>query len=326
MNPQHRAIIAAAIAEGVSPMEKDARLIVHDMVEATRTQMCRYEAGYNKMSEKQQDAVLGDLASAYRDTALIVARMIASADTPAVGMTCKDLKISNGTLTGIVKSNEKHFNDLISKVQDKGEVLIVLYEREYDDALDAIQSDKDQKSLPLDSGSDDDKPKTTRKQSDKPKAGGDVAKEIVLAPKLIEQAREFVKGQQNTSLAGLQNQFKIGADKARAVFAKLVESGDVTVAEGVDKWDLVRESASSESESLEEQEADAAPANDVLSVALYEQIKASVIKRNAVSVGVICIDNDVSEAIALAAIDEMEDDGVVTEEDELGGRGVVEQA
>lgn len=325
LNAQQRAVIAAAQKDGLHPMEVSAELLCHDLMGCLLEQLRKRQVAFPKLSEKEQDAAISEMQAEVKKAAYTAARVITAQGKEAVSAKLKSLKIDGKlTATMLIEGDEPNRHILTDKAHDKSDILIVLYPNSYTEGLSAHQAEKDQKDLPL--SEDDDKPKTTRKQSDKPKAGGDVAKEIVLAPKLIDQAREFVKGQQNTSLAGLQNQFKIGADKARAVFAKLVESGDVTVAEGVDKWDLVRESASSESESLEEQEADDAPANDVLSVALYEQIKASVIKRNAVSVGVICIDNDVSEDLALAAIEQMEDEGVVTEEDELGGRGVVEQA
>lgn len=236
MSPEQRAIIALAEKEGLSPCEKDARLVVHDMVNATRKAMQKYEVGYNKMTEKQQDAVLGDLEAAFKDLALTVARTIASGGTPAISMTLKDMKISNGTVTGIVDGSDANFNNLIAKVQDKSEVMVVLYERQYADAMDAIQSDKDQKSLPLEG---DGKPAGKKTA---PKAKASTEKKIELTPKLISDARDFVTIQQNATFAGLQNKMKIGFDKAEALL-KLFEGEGLVKFVGTDQsgqYEIVR--------------------------------------------------------------------------------------
>lgn len=313
MKSEHKAILAAAEKEGMLPMEKDAALIVHDMVQATRKQMARYEVGYNKMTEKQQDTVLAELADAFKETALIVARMIASAGTPSISMTCKDMKISNGTLTGIVSSAEQHFNDLISKVQDKSEVLIVLYEREYSDALDNIQSDKDQRTLPL----GDDAPKTKAPRSTKAKAKEE-DKPIEIPEGMLNQAREFVTGQQNATFGGLQNFLMIDIRKADAIF-KLLEGEGVVRYEGDEKtgnYVLVRSS------DIQAEEA-GAPAPERNFNELCDLVRAKVIESGQVSVGALTVAFDASVEDIEQAIDALEMDGVVSEEDDLGGRTVL---
>lgn len=238
MKAEHRIIIEAAEKEGLSPCEKDARLVVHDMVNATRKAMCKYEVGYNKMTEKQQDAVLGDLEAAFKELALIIARTIASGGTPAISMTLKDMKISNGTVTGIVDGSDKHFNDLISKVQDKSEVMVVLYERQYADAMDAIQSDKDQRSLPL----DDKAPAGKKPSAAKGKGKAATETKIELTPKLVTDGRDFVTLQQNATIAGLQNFLKIGFAKAEALL-KLYEGEGIVKFVGTDaegQYEIVR--------------------------------------------------------------------------------------
>ena len=313
MKSEHKAILAAAEKDGMLPMEKDAALIVHDMVQATRKQMARYEVGYNKMTEKQQDTVLADLAEAFKETALIVARMIASAGTPSISMTCKDMKISNGTLTGIVSSAEQHFNDLISKVQDKSEVLIVLYEREYSDALDNIQSDKDQRTLPL----GDEAPKIKAPRSTKAKAKEE-DKPIQIPEGMLNQAREFVTGQQNATFGGLQNFLMIDIRKADAIF-KLLEGEAVVRYEGDEKtgnYVLVRSS-----DALAEEAVTTAPERNFNE--LCALVKAKVIESGQVSVGALTVAFDASVEDIEQAIDALEMDGVVSEEDDLGGRTVL---
>lgn len=242
MSAAHKALIAKAEADGLLPMERDASLIVHDMVNITRAQMARYEVGYNKMTEKQQDAVLGELADGYKALALTMARTLASGGVHSVPMLLQDLSIKNGKITGIVDGSEAHFNELIAKVQDKSEVLIVLYAREFDAALSSIESDKDQRPLDLEG---DKAPKSQRKNAATKASDLVPTKEVKLTPKLIADGRDFVTIQQNATLAGIQNHLKIGIDKAEALLKHYESEGHVKFV-GTDQnghYELVRASA-----------------------------------------------------------------------------------
>lgn len=321
MKAEHKAIIEAAEKEGLSPCEKDARLVVHDMVNATRAAMRKYEVGFNKMTEKQQDAVLGDLESAYQDLALTVARTIASGSTPSVPATLKDLKISNGTLTAIVSGDEKYFNELISKVQDKSEVIIVLYERQYADAMDAIQADKDQRSLPL-----DESPAKGAGKKKETERKAPAAKPIELTEKLLNDAREFVQNQQTVTAAGLQNILRVGQQKVEAVLAKLIEDGFIESKEheggGTVEYRLAKPKAD------EQQGAGYGlggndGGDELLTDELYSDVKAHVISTKKVSAGGLSIKFNVSDEVIEQAIQRLELEGVITEENEAGMRSVI---
>lgn len=316
MSAAHKALIAKAEADGLLPMERDASLIVHDMVNITRAQMARYEVGYNKMTEKQQDAVLGELADGYKALALTMARTLASAGVHAVPMTLKDLKIANGTLTGIVDGSEQYFNELISKVQDKSEVLIVLYEREYDAALSHIESEKDQRPLDLE-GDKTTKAKATRKNAATKAADLAPAKEVKLTPKLIADGRDFVTIQQNATLAGIQNHLKIGIDKAEALL-KLYEGEGLVKFVGTDQnghYELVRASAV-KPEPLPV--FDAATLEVMYSTACREVIKASSADDSVMRQ----VYGDDDNLIELALM-RMEEDGIVSAPSKEGLRDVL---
>lgn len=331
MNAEQRAIIEAAEREGLLPMEINARLVVHDMVKTTWAQMGRYEVGRNKMTEKQQDAVLGELEAAYTDLAMKVCRTIASAGTPYVIMTMKSLKIdAKSVITGIVAGNEKHFNELISKAQDKAEVVLVMHERQWADGMDDIQSEKDQKSLPLEG---DDKP--AKKTKAAPKAKAD-KKPIDIPAKQLTDARDFVTIQQNASIKGLQNLLKCGYERADAIL-KVLESEGIVAWVGDDvngQYELVRNKQAPASEASEEQ-ADLAPTGtnavsfdtvDELTDELYDKIKAKVIADQSVSAGALSVAFDCEFEVAELAIERLEGDGVVGEEDDMGGREVLQAA
>lgn len=337
MKEAHKAIMARAVKEGLLPSELAAELVVHDLVNAARAQMSRYEVGYNKMTEKQQDAVLAELQENFKGTSEIIGRILASAGTASVRMTCKDMKISNGTLTGIVSSDEQHFNSLISKVQDKSEVLVVLYEREYSEALDGIQSEKDQKSLPL----DEEKPSKAAKAKDTPRVSSPTSaaalakKATELPPKLLQDARDFITNQQVCTVSGIQNGLKIGAVKATAVLDQMAEE-DLVVFVGDSKsgeYQLKREKTAVD-KIIEIDPVDAAlddltfdgeddgqPLDLLLPEDLYQKIKAHVVGTGKFSVGSILVTLDISDDVIVEqAAQRMEAEGVLTEENEAGIR------
>lgn len=273
-----------------------------------------------KMSEKQQDAVLASLQDTLKQTALTIARIIAGAGTSTVEMTLKDLKVSNGTVTGIVKSSEEHFNDLISKVQDKSDVLIVLYERDYFDALDNIQSEKDQKSLPL----DEEKPakKPAAKKSAKTGASvADTAAAIALDPAMMEKASKFIADVRTPTIAGIQNVLSIGFQKAEAVLAELARKGEI-VAEEDGSYSMPKVLGKTIPATTE-------PAGDLiteLTEEVYQAIKTGVIEKQSVAMIAITIKHGVSDEVAEEAIDRLEMEDVISAEDDMGGREVLQSA
>lgn len=243
MTREQKALLDQARAEGKLPMEYSPEFIVHDMVDTMRNQMARYEVGYKKLSQQQQDTVLAELQHAAEGIAHTVARMIHAAGSQTVNMTLKDLKVSNGQVTGMVKADEDYYNDLISKVQDKGEVLIVLYPREFSAGMADIQSEKDQRSLPLEEG---DKP--ARKPRTKKEKLADEQKPIDIPKGFLDGARDFVTVNQNATIAGLQNQMKCGYEKAVATLDLLRAEGIVTRTGEApnDAFELVRDKPAAE--------------------------------------------------------------------------------
>lgn len=327
MNSEQRAIIALAEKEGVSPIEKDARLIVHGMVNATRDQMRKYQVGYDKMGEQQQDCVIADLTAAYNDLAITIARALASAGTPFVIATCKKLEVSNGNFTAIIKSDQDHYNDLISKVQDKGEVVIALYERQFRDAMDGIQADKDQKSLPLDAEPEQ-KPEKKPRAASGAKSAGAMAKAIELPAKFVEDARKFITDQQNCKASALQNFLKCNFGKAEAL-QKLFEAEGLIEFVGTDAsgdYELARKSAptseANESGGSDDESGDLAPTGETgpiteLTDDLYASIVAKTTEKGSASAGALSVTFDISFEIAEQAFDRMELEGVIDAEGNL---------
>lgn len=354
MTPEQRAIIAAAEKDGVSPIEKDARLIVHGMVNATRDQMRKYQVGYDKMGEAQQDAVIADLTAAYDELAITIARALASAGSPAVVMTCKKLEVSNGTFTGIVKSDQPFYNDLISKVQDKGEVVVALYERQYRDGMETIKGDKDQRALPL-----DDEPakpakgKRASAETGSATSASALAKKATdLPPKLLEDARAFIDNQQVVTVSGVQNHLKIGAVKAGAVLEQMEVEGRVKFVgdsksgeyQKVHTANLAPTGSANESavgadksgdsaptglsfdgdDDQAEEPGDAQPVAQILTDEIFGKVKTEVLKTKRVSSGALSVKFSLDDEIVEQAIQRLEMEGVISEENEAGVRTVCE--
>lgn len=335
MKQEHKAVISRARKDGMQPSEIASELLLHDLVQAAINQLSKHEVGFRKMSEKQQDVVIAELQAELKASALLAARLIAGANTATVEMTLKDLKVSNGQLVGIVKSTEENYNDLISKVQDKSDVLIVLYERDYFDALDGIQSDKDQKALELETGEQGGAVQET--PAKKPRGGakkaGDVAKAIEIPAKLLADAIAFVVTQQNATYAGLQNKLSIGLQKAERLFELMAEQGVVKfVGDAKDgHYELVRnkeEQSTDEAQEAIDREQDQnaedhsvdlkpnAPITE-LTDDLYDRIAARTREKGSASAGALSITFDIPFEIAEQAFDRMELEGVIDAEGNL---------
>lgn len=229
MSPEQRAIITAAEKDECSYIERDARLIVHGMVNATRDQMRKHQQGWDKLGEQQQDVILANLTEDYNELALTIARALASMRTPFVIATCKKLEVSNGNFTAVIKSDQPNYNDLISRVQDKSEVVIALYERQFRDGMDDIQSDKDQRSLPL-AGDDKEAKPAKPKKATEPKA-------ITLTEKQIHDGRQFLVEFRKPSISGMQAQLKVGYDKAVVALELYADEG-LIVRLGDDRYEM----------------------------------------------------------------------------------------
>lgn len=357
MNRDQKAIIDAAKKNGELPMEYSPRLVVHDMVETMRNVMSDYEVGYKKMTQAQQDACLQRLQKSSEEIADLVVRTIASQGAQSVLMKLKDLKVSNGQLTGVVGADSPNFNELISKVQDKSDVLIVLYPREFNDAMDDIQSEKDQRSLSLD-GSEPSKPASKPAKERTSTATGSATSAAALAKKatelpakLLEDARMFIKDQQVCTVSGIQNGLKIGMVKAVAVLDQMVVEdlcefvgdsksgeykllhGSAPTVKGADAKAEGAESTGSASTGLTfdgdddqpdlTEPGDQQPVIQTLTDELFEQIKAQVIKAKKVSAGALSIKFALDDEVVEQAIERLELEGVITEENEMGVRSIV---
>lgn len=321
MNAQQKAVIEKAKKDGLQPSEIASEFLLHDIVQACIGQLSKHEVGFRKLTEKQQDASIAELTDNLKESALLAARIIASAGTPTVSGTLKKIAIdTKSVLTVTVDGSEKYFNELISKTQDRSDVLIVLYERDYFDAMDNIQSDKDQKSLPLDSA-EPEKPagKGKAKPAGKAKSAADVAAAIAFKPEQLDKAIAFVTEHRTPTTAGIQNILSVGYEKAEAILAELARQG-VVVAQEDGKYAMP--SLPGTTDAAAEPVAEGA---SKLTEELYEKMKAKTIKDQVVSAGGLAVAFDTTIPVADDAIERLELEGVISEEDEFSQRTVFDQ-
>lgn len=325
MKLEHKAIIAAANRDGKLPMEVAKELLAHDLLQSMVTSIGGHAVAFNKMSQQQQDAVIHDMQ---RDLVAAIdmgVRVIASQNTRTVRMKLKNVAIGKKwKIVGEAEGDEEFLHELADRTQDQSDVLVVLYERDYIQGLDAIQGEKDQKPLPL----EEEKPAKAKRSG--AKAAGEIAaqvapkKEIELPPTLIDQAQEFVRNAQTATTAGIQNQFKCNFDKGEAILAALEQRGIVTAPDDKGNRDLVRPKPEAKAEPAAKQEEAVELQPELSPAELYQKVKAKVIADQEVSMGGLAVAFDLTDEQAGDMIDRLELEGVISEADDLGGREVFE--
>ena len=240
MKYEHKAIIDAATREGKMPMEKARELMGHDLLKSMVSTISSHAVAFKNMTEQQQDAAIQQMQSDLDPAIDTAVRLIVSQATKTVRMKLKKVAIGKKwQIVGEAEGDEEYLHELADKTQDQSDVLVLLYERDYMQGLDAIHGEKDQRSLPL----DDKAPAGKKPSAAKGKGKAAAETKIELTPKLVTDGRDFVTIQQNASIAGLQNHLKIGFAKAEALL-KLYEGEGLVKFVGTDEagqYELVRE-------------------------------------------------------------------------------------
>lgn len=334
MKYEHKAIIDAANREGKSPSEIAHELLGHDLLKAMVTSISKPAVAFCKMSEQQQEALIEDLRRELLPAISTAIGVIASNNTHTVRMKLKKMAVgTNYQITGQVDKTQDFIHELMDKTHDQSDVLIVLHERDYVQALDAIKGEKDQKELPIETASDQPGKGGKGKKTDPKPPAKPKAKEIELTDGLIAGAVEFVEKFQNATHAGLQNQLKIGFDKAEALLVKLEELGKVSAADEKGNRTVIR--AEKPKELQPAASTDTQPDNDgelptdddgftIMSDQLFEAARAKVVKDQKVSKGALSVAFDLDDKVVMELIDRLEAEGVISEADEMGGREVFE--
>lgn len=332
MNLAQKAVLQAAIDAGALPMEQSAEFMLHDLVQACIDQLRIQTKLFSEQSEQQQDAVISKLQSDLKQTVYAAARILAGADKIQVPFLLQDFKAGKDIkLTGLIDSDDAGRYQLMDLTHKKQKVLILLQDMDYFQGLDNIQSDKDQKALPLSSSEQGgaaqagSKGKAPVKTGSPTSAKALAAKPIELPEKLVADAVEFLERNQVCTTAGLQNGLKIATKKAEAVQAKLAELGLISLdADG--SYQIVRDkpkatdNASGDGLSFD---GDDTPKHTVLTDELYAYIKTKVVLDGRVSAGALAVAFDLEIELVEEAIKRLEADQYISPEDEETGERTV---
>lgn len=340
MKYEHKAIIDAANRDGKAPSELAKELLGHDLLKAMVTSISKPAVAFSKMSEQQQESVIDDLKKELLPAIATAIEVICSQNTHTIRMKLKKMAVGKDyQITGQVDKTQDFIHELMDKTHDQSDVLIILHERDYVQGLDAIQGEKNQKDLPLDG---DDKPKTKAKRSTgTAKAAGEIAAKVIeLPPALIDQAEAFVRNIQTATHAGVQNQFKLGFEKAEALLQALEDRGVITEkdkdgnralvrvkAEAADRLPGYYDELEKNTVTLPRDQSGSLP-DDVVVAEITEDVyalaKAKVIKDQSVSAGALAVAFDLDDFLSGELLDRLELDGVISEENDLGGREVLQ--
>lgn len=318
MKYEHRAIIESAAREGKAPSELAKELLGHDLLKAMVTAIAKPAVTFSKMSEQQQEAVIEDLKKELLPAISTAIGVIVSQNSHAVRMKLKKLATGPSLqLTGSLDKAQDHIHELMDLASDNSDVLVILHERDYVQGLDSIKGEKDQKDLPLDKPA---KAKPTSKKAE--------PKPVELTEGLISQAVEFVTSQQNGTLAGIQNQFKIDNAKGRALLAKLGELGLVgepdergdcrviIAPRNIDQSQADQQSSDSPKYHAHDLEADDQGLT-LFCTELVNRAASKVKEEGKVSRGALCITFDLDDAVAQQVIDQLKADGVIDADEQL---------
>lgn len=322
MKPAQRAVLEAAKANGLSPMEQSAEFMLHDLVQACIDAMRAQTKVFNDLGEQQQDSVIQALQSTLKKTVVTAAHILQGADVIQVPMMLTGFNAKKEIqITGVIESDHPGRFQLMDKAHVKAKVLVLLQDMDYFGGLDNIQSDKDQKPLDLDASEPQGKKAGPGKgKAPKPE------KEIEIPAKMLADARDFIIIQQNTSLPGLQNLLKIDITKAERIHELLEEAGTLTAKGASGMRQLIRPGSGNDLEQEgqpgnEELTGEDTPVD--LTDEIYFAIRETVVKRQSVSVSGLMVEHALPEATVLDAIERLELDEVVSPEDDMGGRTVL---
>lgn len=306
MTPQQRAVIAAAQKDGLEPMEIAAELLCHDLMACMLDQLRKRQVAFAKLSEQEQDAAIADIQVEVKKAATTAARVITAQGKEIVGAKLKSLKIDGKlTATMIIEGDEPNRHILTDKAHDKSDILIVLYPNSYAEGLSAHRGEKDQKEIELDDSAPASTKKAEKKEPRPTSAAAIAAKPVVIPPKLLADAIEFIAKQQVCGASSLQNHLKIGHPKAVAIQAELAEKGILSVDEK-GEYQIVRTGSGAAPEAGID-----VPA---ISDEMFEKIKAKVIADGRATVSGTAVFFDIEEVQAYDAIEELIIDGLLSTE------------
>jgi len=149
MKPEHKAIIDRAKLLDIPPSYLAHELLVHDLVNAGMFELKNLHSPYGKLNEGQQQEVIDRLTEAATKAAHNAIAIISSRNVETIEVEMVDAKFKKKAIT-ITASIDVNAPDAVALAKVPGKMcLLVLAPTDYDEGLDFIQPDRDQRDLPL---------------------------------------------------------------------------------------------------------------------------------------------------------------------------------
>ena len=149
MKTEHRDIIERAKLAGFEPSMLAHELLVHDLVNMVLFEVKNIHSPWSKLNEGCQQEVIDRATKSATEAAHTAINIISSRNVEVVEVKVIDAKFKEKaiTITANIDVNDPN-GGALAKVPGKM-CLLVVAPTDYDEGLDFIQPDRDQKDLPL---------------------------------------------------------------------------------------------------------------------------------------------------------------------------------
>nr|WP_065760257.1 DNA translocase FtsK [Pseudomonas defluvii] len=221
MKLEHRDIIARAQLHGCLPSEIAGELLEHDLVNLVIDQI----PNFRDWSENTQQLTIERVTLGVKDSVQVAIRTIAANGVVTIPVDIKRVQVDakHMTVTATVDGKDPKKHDLVDHAGHL--CLLVMAPDSYDEGLDAITPDRDQKEFPLHvsdlTGSlFSEKIHGSDKQEDQ---------ELPEGPDpLYEEALTFVRDTRRPSISAVQRHLKVGYNRAARMLEQMEAEGVVT--------------------------------------------------------------------------------------------------
>ncbi len=313
MNLEEKELIEQARMMGVPPHEFAAKFLTRDLVEASVTAVRKVI----KLNENQEAKLIDQLNDDVKSMVSSAVAVIAANGRSAIVTTVKSVMVAGKTIRVVsdVDTSDPQRHALTDTVNHRA--LLVLAPDEYHDALDSNKPLKDQNDLPLDQHPVDkiidqggehvepnggvNEPPAVREPYEL--AFDHVTKGGEISPKAIQSAAGIKRKDVADLILKLQENGVLSEPDPETGHRTLLDNGSAETSAAGDTTPTKQPGA----EFDEDQYADA-----VLLVQREKKISLSFLKSN------FQVDEETAEAMILR----MEQDGVVSEPNDIGGRAV----
>ncbi|WP_025859075.1 hypothetical protein [Pseudomonas sp. CHM02] len=149
MKTEHRDIIERAKLAGIEPSYLAHELLVHDLVNTMLFEVKNIHSPWSKLNEGCQQEIIDRFTKGATEAAHNAIAIISSRNVETIEVEVVDAKFKKKAIT-ITASIDVNAPDATALAKVPGKMcLLVLAPTDYDDGLDFIQPDRDQKDLAL---------------------------------------------------------------------------------------------------------------------------------------------------------------------------------